>query len=95
MIKGKQNRLVIGLILIIVVLFGVIGYIFLLNPAINGFAINQQKIGAQYGAQYTVLTIAQQAAQCKAVPLTIGNETIDLVAVNCLPASCLQPQTSK
>lgn len=95
MVKEKRNKFILGLILTIVILLGVIGYIFLLNPAINGFIVQQQTLGAQYGIQNTILTIAQQAAQCKVVPLNVGNQTINLVAVGCLPPSCLQPQPSK
>jgi hypothetical protein len=90
--KGdKKNIIVLVLFLIIIILLGFIAYFFLIMPAINGFVTGEQNKGIQYGAQYAILTIAQQAATCQQVPLTVGNDTINLIAVGCLPAECLQP----
>jgi hypothetical protein len=88
MAKEKINKLVLGLIIVIVVLLGVLGYAFLLSPAINGFVTSQQTQGAQYGVQYAIAAIMQQAAKCPTggVPLTsplIGNQTISITAVGC------------
>ena len=40
--------------------------------------------GAQIGAQQAIIAIAQQVAQCNQVPLIIGNQSITIVAVDCL-----------
>jgi len=43
--------------------------------------------GAQYGYEQAVIQVAQQAATCQQVPLTIENQTINLIAVECLQAA--------
>ena len=88
--KDKKGILILALVLITIILLGIIGYIFLIKPAITNFVTGEQNKGIQYGAQYTILTIAQQAATCKQVPLTVGNQTINLIAVECLPSGSLQ-----
>lgn len=40
--------------------------------------------GAQIGAQQAIIAIAQQVAQCNQVPLIIGNQSINIVAVDCV-----------
>ncbi len=83
--KNEKNRLVLILILVIVVLLGVISYTFLIRPALSGYTINAQNQGIQYGYQQTISAIMQQAAQCPTtgVPLTFGNVTINIVALEC------------
>lgn len=84
----KTKVLILILVFVIVALLGVIAYAFALRPAISGYAVQAQN----QGIQYAILSIAQQAAQCQqAVPLTIGNQTINLVAMECpWVQSCLQ-----
>jgi len=86
--KNKKDLLIISLIAVIILMLGFFAYMFLVRPAINGFIINEQNRGIEYGAQQTVITIAQQAATCNPVPLTVGNDTINLIAIECLQ----QPQ---
>jgi hypothetical protein len=40
--------------------------------------------GAQYGYEQAVVQIVQQAASCSAVPLRVGNQTMSIIAVDCL-----------
>ena len=40
--------------------------------------------GAQYGYEQAMIQIIQQAVTCQQVPLRIGNQTINIVAVGCL-----------
>lgn len=40
--------------------------------------------GAQYGYEQAVIQIAQQSATCQQVPLKVENQTINIVAVDCL-----------
>lgn len=90
--ENKNKVVVLVLIAMIVLLLGVIGYIFLVKPALTGFTVN----GWNQGTQYAVLTIAQQAATCQQVPLTVGNQTIHLIAVECLQqVAAQQPQPSQ
>lgn len=88
--KEKRNKtgLVIGiLILVIIVLLVVVAYAFIARPAINGLVVQ----GYNQGAQEVIIQIAQLANTCQVVPLTLGNQTINIVAVECLPQECLQP----
>ncbi len=84
--ENKTKKLILLLIGVIAVLLGVIAYLFVLKPTLNGYTIKAQNDGVQYA----VLTIMQQAAQCKQVPLTFGNQTINLIAVECLQAAAQQ-----
>jgi hypothetical protein len=87
MVKDKRDKLVLALIVVIVLLMGVLGYLFLIKPAISGFVTSNQN----QGVQYTIAAIAQQAATCKQVPLPVGNQTMNLIWVNCLQQ---QPTTT-
>jgi hypothetical protein len=79
--KTEKIKLVMGiLVFVIVVLAGVVAYTFAIRPALNGYVVQSQS----EGYQYAILSIMQQAAQCKQVPLTYGNTTMNLVAVECL-----------
>ena len=80
MAKDKRDVLVLSLFLIIVLLLGVVGYTLLLKPAISGLVTQERN----QGIQYTITAIAQQAATCKTVSLPVGNQTMDLIWVNCL-----------
>lgn len=40
--------------------------------------------GAQVGYEQAVVQIVQQAATCNQVPLRVGNQTINIIAVDCL-----------
>jgi flagellar basal body-associated protein FliL len=80
--KEKKSRkgLVITLIIILVILLGICAYLFLVKPYLE----NLVKDSAQYGIQYAIYTIMNEAGQCKEVPLTIGNNTLTLIAKECL-----------
>ena len=77
--KMGNNRLILVLILVIVVLLGFVGYMFLLRPAITGNAIRLQN----EGVTYAVAAIMQQVATCQPVPLTFEDQTINVIAVGC------------
>lgn len=68
------------LVAIIVILVAVVIYSFVIRPGITGYATNRQL----EGYQFAVLDIMQRAATCQTVPLTYGNQTINLIAVECL-----------
>ena len=40
--------------------------------------------GAQYGYEQAVIQITQQAVTCEQVPLRVENQTINMIAVECL-----------
>ncbi|MAG10697.1 hypothetical protein CMI44_00065 [Candidatus Pacearchaeota archaeon] len=85
--KSRDSQKVV-LIVLIVLLVLTIGYIAFEKYSIwdqtNQIGTFQQ--GAQYGYEQAVIQVAQQAAVCQQVPLTVGNQTINLVAVECLTA---------
>ncbi len=88
--KGERNPkfVVISLIVVIVVLLGFILYTFAVRPAVTGYVANEQ----YRGYQAAILSIIQEAVQCKQVPLVFGNQTINLIAVECLQQTASQPQ---
>lgn len=45
--------------------------------------------GIEFGYQQTVIQLAKSAATCQQVPLVVGNQTINIIAVDCLQQ---QPQ---
>ncbi len=48
------------------------------------FSVFQQ--GAQAGFEQGIIQIIQQASTCQQVPLIMGNQTINIIAVDCLQA---------
>jgi len=78
--KDKRDFLIKILAVVVILLLGVLCYVFLISPAINSYAVKAYN----QGVQTAIITIAQQAAQCKQVPLTVENQTINLFAVECM-----------
>ncbi len=77
----NKTGLVIGiLLLVIIVLLIIVVYSFVVRPAITSYVVNAQN----YGYEQAVIQVAQQAATCQQVPLRVGNETINIIAVECL-----------
>lgn len=68
------------LIFIVVVLAGVVVYTLGIKPVLSGYVVDAQN----QGVEFAVLSIMQQAATCQTVPLTFGNQTINMIAVECL-----------
>lgn len=48
--------------------------------------------GAQIGYQQAVVQLYQEAIKCNQVPVTIQNQTINVIAVECLQAAAAQQQ---
>ena len=40
--------------------------------------------GATYGYQQAIIGVAQEASKCQQVPLVIGNQTMNIIWVDCL-----------
>lgn len=84
--KNKMNKTTIVIIVMAVLLVVAIGYV--------GYDVYSEaqmvkqaeiyQIGASYGYEQAVTTMFQQAGSCQQVPLTINNQTINIVAVECL-----------
>lgn len=76
----RTKTIIALLILIIVVLAGIVVYTLAIRPAVTGYTTNAQ----QQGVDFAILSIMQRAALCQTVPLTSGNTTINLIAIECL-----------
>lgn len=79
----KQRKIIVVLWVLLII---AVGYI-LINAYSNhkqekNLDIYQQ--GAQYGYEQAILQVAQQISTCQQVPLTIGEQTINVIAVECL-----------
>ena len=81
----KDNR-IWWIVVLVVLLFASLVYIgldkYLDKKADEEVEIYQQ--GLQIGYQQAILQIAQEAAKCNQVPLIIGNQTLNIVWVDCL-----------
>ncbi len=86
--KKERSRLTLILILVIVVLVGLLLYLLVIRPAITGNVVRLRN----EGYTYAIGAIMQQAAQCQPVPLTFGNQTVEVVSVDCVNQA-LQQQT--
>ena len=88
MMEGRSRTLVMVLVAIIVILLAIVVYAFVVRPTINGYVVN----GQNQGVELAVVSIMQRAAppNCQVVPLTYQNQTVNVVAVECLQAP--QPQ---
>lgn len=78
--KDKRDKLILILVSVIVVLLIVLAFVFLVRPAMNGMVVQGQNQGYTYAFQQ----IFSLAAQCQQVPITYENQTINLIAVECL-----------
>ncbi len=77
---NKKKVLITILVLIIIALLAVVLYTLVIRPSLSGYVFSKQN----EGIEFAVLNIMQQAATCQPVPLTFGNQTINLIAVECL-----------
>jgi len=84
----KPKLIIIILILVIAVLAGLVIYLLAIKPAISGYIVKNQITGYNKGVEDAVITIMQQAATCQQVPLIFGNQTMNMVWVECFQ----QPQ---
>ena len=78
--KDKRDVLIWILALVVVALLIVLAYIFLVKPALNGLVVE----GYYTGQSEAVSSIIQYVKTCQQLPLTYGNETVNIVAVNCI-----------
>jgi hypothetical protein len=86
----KKNNLLIGILLaVIAILLVVILYFLVIKPSVTNYAVSAGNQG--YAA--AIAQIMQEAASCNVVPLTFGNQTIELIAVECLQQQ--SPQTEQ
>jgi flagellar basal body-associated protein FliL len=82
----KKKILITLLVAIIVVMAAILAYTFLIRPSITGYTIEKQN----QAIEFAVFSIMQQATTCQPVPLTFGNQTINIMAMGC--PGCFQQQ---
>lgn len=78
--KIDQKKIVYILISIIAILLLILIYFFVVKPSVKTSTINKQT----EGFQYAILSIMQQVATCQPIPLTYNNQTINVIALECL-----------
>jgi len=75
------------IVVLLVLLLGVVGYIgfdkWQAYRQQNQISTFQQ--GAQYGYEQAGIMIFQQAATCQPIPFSYNNQTLNLIAVECIP----------
>ncbi len=83
--RENKNRtgLIIGiLVLIIMGLLITIAYVFVVKPIFTGYIVEAQN----QGYEQALIQVAQEAAICQQpIPLRIGNQTVNIVALRCFP----------
>lgn len=83
-----KNRIAIAisiLVLMVLILGFLVAYAFIVKPVVSGYVINAQNSGMEQA----IVTIVQLSQNCQIVPLTIGEETTQLINVDCIQQ---QPQ---
>ena len=88
MAADKNKVLITVLIVVVIALLAIIAYAFVVSPRLSGYAVNKQV----EGYQIAVLDIARIAVQCQTtIPIQLSeNQTINLIAAECLPQEILQ-----
>ena len=82
---ASNKNLKIFAMVVFVLLICAVGYI---GYGVYAQAKVQKEIsvfqqGAQYGYEQAVIQVAQQAVTCQEIPLKVGNETVNIIAVGC------------
>ena len=81
----KTNIIIIVLVVLLVLSLAYIVYTKYTQVQLTKqFSVFQQ--GAQSGFEQAIIQIVQQASTCQQVPLRIGNQTVNVIAVGCLQA---------
>lgn len=88
---SKTNLTVTILIILLLVAVGYIGYTKYTNWN-NNRQLSAYQQGAQYGSDQAIAYIYDQAKTCQQLPITIQNQTINLIAVECLQQAQQQAQ---
>ena len=81
--RERKNILIIVLIVLVILSVGYIIYnVYAQSQSEKQISIYQQ--GAQLGYVQAVSQLFQQAITCQQVPVTFNNQTINIIAVECL-----------
>jgi len=83
MAKRNLNILMIVLVALLVLSLGYIAYDKYSSWKQNRDLSNFQ-LGVQYGFEQAITQLVQQAQTCEQVPILYNNQTINMIAVECL-----------
>jgi len=86
---NRTKVAMVFLVLIIVLLGGILAFTFFIKPKVTGYTTQRQVEGAQI-AVVQILSVVHYPS-CQAFPITVGAETVTLVALECLQAPQQQP----
>ena len=85
----KMKKQIIVIIVLLILLVRTLGYIGIVKYSDykqqKDLGVFQQ--GAQYGYEQAVIQVIQTAVTCEQIPLRIENQTINMIAVDCLQQS--------
>jgi len=76
----KIDKVKLSLIIVIILLVIFIVGILVIKPAVER---RDTRVFNQ-GIQFTITTIMQEVSLCNIVPLIINNQTIEIIAIDCL-----------
>ena len=76
----KNPKLIITVLLVLLVLASV--YIVVLKYRERQAVVFQQ--GMNYGYEQAITQLMQRAQTCQQVTINLGNQTLDMIAVDCL-----------
>ncbi len=82
--EDKKRTIIITLLCFVLVLLLLGAYLLLIKPSLNGYIVLKMKEGYNIGVFDSVVSLMQQASTCQPVPITLGNQTINVIAVECL-----------
>ena len=80
---NRSNIVMIVLSVLLILSVGYIGYGFYSDAKVQE-QMEIYQAGAQAGYEQAVSQMFQQAVSCQQVPLTVNNQTINIVAIECL-----------
>ena len=63
----------------------VFSVVFIGNVVLQSLKVNAQQEAAQAGYQQAIVDLVTQAQTCEAFPINLGENSIELKAVNCTP----------
>jgi len=82
---GKRRTIIIILISIVLVLLLLGVYLLWIKPSLNGLVVLGMKQGYNQGYADSVVFLLQQLSTCsQPVPVTFGNYTLNVVALECV-----------
>ena len=82
--RDKKIILILSIILAVLILGNLFVYLFLIKPSMNGLVILGRSQGWNQGYGFAVASLMQEALSCEPVPVTLGNQAINVIALECL-----------